>query len=63
MEHLRELVISEADAETRKDSIGVKNIYERIKLFDKKNEMQFYSSPGEYTKVELILYPAFINKQ
>jgi hypothetical protein len=27
------------------------------------NEMRFYSSPGEYTKVELILHPAFINKE
>ncbi len=44
----------------RKDSIGIKNIYERIKLFDERNEMQFYSEPGEYTKVELILYPAKI---
>ncbi|MCR4677849.1 MAG: histidine kinase [Lachnospiraceae bacterium] len=62
MEHLRESVFSEDDVETRKDSIGVKNIYERVKLFDKMNEMRFYSSPGEYTKVELILHPAFINK-
>ncbi|MCR5721630.1 MAG: histidine kinase [Lachnospiraceae bacterium] len=63
MEHLRESVFTETDSETRKDSIGVKNIYERVKLFDKMNQMRFYSSPGEYTKVELILHPAFINKQ
>ena len=62
MEHLRESVFSEDDVETHKDSIGVKNIYERVKLFDKMNEMRFYSSPGEYTKVELVLHSAFINK-
>lgn len=46
----------------RKDSIGIHNIYERVKLFDARNEMEFYSEEGEFTKVELILYPATLKK-
>lgn len=41
-----------------KDSIGIRNIYERIKLFDSRNEMTFDSKEGEYTEIKLLLYPA-----
>lgn len=46
--------------ESGRDSIGIHNIYERLKLFDKRNEMEFYSEEGQYTKVELTLYAAAI---
>ena len=60
LEKLRKVMLGEADPESRKDSIGVNNIYTRVKLFDKRNEMKLCSSVGEYTKVELLLYPAEI---
>lgn len=40
-----------------RDSIGIHNIYERIKLFNKDNNMEFFSEYGRYTKVELSLHP------
>lgn len=55
-------VTGETVENVRKDSIGIHNIYERIKLFDSRNEMEFYSEEGEFTKVELILYPAMLKK-
>ncbi len=55
-------VTGEALGNERKDSIGIHNIYERVKLFDSRNEMEFYSEEGEFTKVELILYPATLKK-
>ena len=55
-------VTGETVENVRKDSIGIHNIYERIKLFDSRNEMEFYSEEGEFTKVELILYPATLRK-
>lgn len=55
-------VTGETVENVRKDSIGIHNIYERIKLFDSRNEMEFYSEEGEFTKVELILYPATLKK-
>lgn len=39
-----------------KDSIGIRNIYERIKLFHPENSMEFFSEKGVYTRVELILH-------
>ena len=60
LRHLTKIMHGEADPDNRKDSIGVNNIYTRLKLFDKRNEMNLYSSEGEYTRVELLLYPAEI---
>ncbi len=62
LDELKNETFKEEDIIAQKDSIGIRNIYERIKLFDKRNEMLFSSKVGEYTKVELILYPAFIHK-
>ena len=55
---LREQKTPEATANRTRDSIGIHNIYERIKLFNRENEMEFFSEYGQYTKVELILYPS-----
>lgn len=41
---------------TAKDSIGIRNIYERIKLFHQDNTMEFFSEKDRYTQVELILH-------
>ena len=57
---LRKVMLGEVDPDSRKDSIGVNNIYTRVKLFDKRNEMKLCSEVGEYTRVELLLYPAEI---
>lgn len=61
-EKLKELIdnnLTKEDSMTSgKDSIGIRNIYERIKLFDSRNEMTFDSKEGEYTEIKLILYPA-----
>lgn len=43
-----------------KDSIGIRNIYERIKLFNPDNSMSFFSEEGKYTEVLLELYPAVL---
>lgn len=43
-----------------KDSIGIRNIYERIKLFNPENTMEFYSEKGEYTRVELVLHESIL---
>ena len=43
-----------------KDSIGIHNIYERIKLFHPENSMEFFSEKGVYTRVELILHASRI---
>ena len=40
-----------------KDSIGVQNIYRRIKLLNSGNKITFSSKYGYYTKVHLILNP------
>lgn len=54
---LREKNTAPDTLERTRDSIGIHNIYERIKLFNKENEMEFSSELGSYTKVELRLYP------
>ncbi len=41
---------------TGKDSIGIQNIYKRIKLLDQRNKLKFSSKYGYYTKVELLLF-------
>lgn len=47
---------------TGKDSIGVRNIYDRVKLFDERNEMRFDSVEGEYMEIALILHESTITK-
>lgn len=48
------------ETQTR-DSIGIRNIYERIKLFNENNTMEFFSEKGVFTTVELVLYESNIN--
>lgn len=48
---------------TAKDSIGLRNIYERIKLFDSRNDMEFASVQGEFTEIILTLHYAKLNKK
>ena len=62
LEALKNSAMNDGGEHSRRDSIGVKNIYERIKLFDKRNEMYFSSKEGEFTKVEMVLYHANIHK-
>lgn len=45
------------DRHTAKDSIGIQNIFKRIKLFSEHNHINFYSHFGHYTKVVLTLCP------
>lgn len=44
------------DEGTARDSIGIRNIFERIKLFHPDNTMDYFSKKGEYTRVELELH-------
>ncbi len=49
------------DGHTAKDSIGIQNIFKRIKLFNEHNHINFYSHFGHYTKVVLTLCPMETN--
>ena len=62
LEALKNSAMNEGGEQSRRDSIGVRNIYERIKLFDKRNEMFFSSVEGEFTKVEMVLHHATMHK-
>lgn len=55
---LREQKTLDDKVKRTRDSIGIHNIYERIMLFNKDNEMEFSSEIDQYTKVEMILYPS-----
>ncbi len=47
--------------DTAEESIGIHNIFKRIKLFSADNRMEYYSEPGKYTRVELYMNPIVID--
>jgi len=49
--------LPEEETSGAKDSIGIQNIFKRIKLFSEHNHIYFYSKSGHYTKVVLTLCP------
>lgn len=61
-ELVRKTKDGDASIANAKDSIGLKNIYERIKLFNNENDMEFSSVQGEFTQIKLTLHYAELKR-